>query len=210
MHEFNIFTFERAFADLKRRGFIKVTKNNLLCKPKITAAGERRLKNFLPSYDSERAWDGRIYLITYDIFEEQRIDRELLRRMIIKLGCGKLQASVYLTPYNPSGVLQDFIKEKDLSGSVLVSNLGADSSIGEEDLQSLLVRVYNLESINFQYREFIKEYAQRSSFNSGEKQKMVFHFLSILKGDPQLPFPLLPREWLGDRAYRLFHRKLDQ
>jgi phenylacetic acid degradation operon negative regulatory protein len=158
----------------------------------------------LPFYDAERIWDGRIYLVTYDIVEERKSDREKLRQTLLRLGCAKLQASVYLTPYNPAEVLRESLEKHGLQGAVLVSNLGGDGSIGDEDLKELLARIYDLRGLNAEYGAFLAKYRHRVT----DKNEMIFAFLNVLQKDSQLPFALLPEWWLGDKAYHLLQKRL--
>lgn len=204
LEEVNFRTFQDAFQKLKRKGLITTFKTSVL-EPSITAQGKARLKAKIPVYRKRRTWDGRIYMITYDVPEQQKGDREILRAGILELGGAQLQASVYITPYNPKGILRNFIEERDLSGAVIVSDLGKDGSIGEESLEDLVVRVYRLEELNSDYEDFISEF---KSYKRGEvsPMKASFAFYSVLSKDPQLPFQLLPAWWRGEEAYRLFKK----
>lgn len=186
---------------LKRRGFIDYTKR-LWQEPRITEQGEKRLKAILPQYDGKRIWEKHLYLITYDIPVKKNQLRNQLRQVLKTLGCGLLQKSVWLTPYNPKKVLEDFVAEKDLAGLVLVSDLGRDGSIGEEDNRRLVERVYHLDELNQRYEEFFKRWQKKKP-----KPEMLPHFFSILKDDPQLPFALLPDDWLGEKAWELISPK---
>lgn len=181
---------------LKKRG----KKINL----EITKAGLKRIESTLPHYDEKRRWDKRIYLITYDILEKERRKRNILRNYLKKLGCARLQASVWLTPYDPRGPLFDFINENNFKNNVIISTVGKDGMIGEENIRILMEKVYLLKEINNKYREYIEK-VRTKKLTPFEK---YFGFLSILEEDPQLPFPLLPADWLGRKAYRLF-RKID-
>jgi len=113
-----------------------------------------------------------------------------------------LQESVWLTPYNPTGLLEEFAHDKGLADLILVSSLGRDGTVGGMDLPDLLEKVYHVSEINEKYREFL------ASRESAAKEEIVFKFLSILIGDPQLPFKLLPEDWLGEEAYRLFQKAI--
>lgn len=195
----NSTTIYRTVQHLITQGLVNITDNGLTAT--ISTAGLQRLKSELPFYDTKRIRDKKIYLITYDIAEKRRYDRNTLREYLKKLGCGMLQASVWITFYNPKRTLQSFINEHNLRGSVIISTLGKDGTIGDDDLQSLIQRVYHLDKINEQYAEFITNYKDKTNFNS---QELSFSFLSILQNDPQLPFELLPDDWLGEKAYHLF------
>ncbi len=202
--EVNYQQLKLAVYRLKKKGLVKYIKREKILLPQITAAGKKRLKNLLPVYDEKRIWDKRIYLVTYDIPEKKKFDRDTLREYLKKIGCGMLQASVWLTPYNPKEVLREFIEERKLAGQVLISDLGEDGSIGEEDLRELVVRVYNLEDLENRYVEFIQKWGGKKKLNDSEKTRIYFAFTSILMGDPQLPFELLPEDWAGNNAYKLF------
>jgi len=191
---------------LKRKGLVKYIKREKILLPKITTEGKRRLENLIPVYDARRIWDKRIYLVAYDIPETKKKDRDVFRRYLKRIGCGLLQASVWLTLYNPKEILREFIKERGLKGQVLISDLGEDGSIGEEDLKELVARVYDLDKLDQRYLEFYQEWRSKNKLSNSEKARINFSFYSILTDDPQLPFDLLPEDWIGDKAYKLLKK----
>lgn len=194
LHQVNYDVIKNALNDARKRGWIQ--KRTRHAAPEITKEGRRRLASVLPHYDEKRVWDGRVHLITYDIPEKQRDDRDLLREYLRRMGCGRLQDSVWMTPYNPIDALRDVIENKSLVGTVIVSDIGKDGSIGEEDLKALIVRVYRLEELNERYETWLEE-----SEAEEVDHWRVITYLSILQGDPQLPFALLPPWWKGEKAY---------
>jgi len=199
--EVNYDSIKRAFGRLKKKGLIKTVGWGNKVTREITKQGKKRLEAILPFYDEKRKWDGKLYLVTYDVPECQRDDRELLRRFLKKIGCGMFQHSVWLTPYNPTGVLRNFIEERALSGAVVVSCVGKDGDIGQEDLKELVARIFQLEELNDRYAGYLEEFGGGGGF---VESQAVFGFFSILGDDPQLPFELLPDNWMGDEAYKLF------
>lgn len=184
------------------RGFIKrkSENKNLI---QITQQGLTKLKKLLPLYRDKRIWDKHLYLITYDIPENDSGKRQSLRENLKQLGCGMLQASVWITPYNPKEILKDLVLQYHIPGSIIVSDLGQDGSIGEEDLDDLLSRVYNLDNLNERYKVFIQEL----KLDKLNKTQAYFQYLFILRDDPQLPFEILPYNWLGDKTYRYLQEK---
>ncbi len=206
LSQWNYETIKAAIANARRLRLLRPVKRGRHSVPEITEAGKKRLASLIPVYDEKRAWDGRIHLITYDIPETQHVRRDGLRDTIRRLGAGRLQDSVWITPYNPVDTLRAFIEEHRLAGTVIVSDMGRDSSIGEEDLASLVVRVWRLDVINDRYNQWIRE-ANRSD---GLDQWLAINFLTILRDDPQLPFALLPKWWKGDKAWRLVAPKLKE
>ncbi|MBU1326639.1 CRISPR-associated endonuclease Cas2 [Patescibacteria group bacterium] len=195
LNQVNYEVIKNAIQTARKRGWVKVVKRR--ASPEITKAGKERLSAVLPTYDEKRAWDGRMHLVTYDIPEEKKHDRELLRGYLRRLGCGMLQDSVWMTPYNPIDTLRSFISEHGLSGTIIISDIGKDGSVGEEDLHGFIVRVYKLEKLNERYEEWLE---QADTFGRIDQQLLIF-YLSILRDDPQLPFVLLPNWWKGDIAY---------
>ncbi|OGY16771.1 MAG: CRISPR-associated endonuclease Cas2 [Candidatus Chisholmbacteria bacterium RIFCSPHIGHO2_01_FULL_49_18] len=169
-----------------------------------TEEGRRRLVSELPVYLKHRPWNKRLYLVLYDIPEEQKRGRERLREKLVKIGAGRLQNSSYLILWDPTEVLRTFIREQGLSGMVIVSDTGTNGSIGEKGLDELVHEVYQLDELNRRYQEFMK--MTKSKETTGEQ--LAFIYLSILKDDPQLPFELLGPTWMGDRAFETFETVL--
>ncbi len=206
LHEWNYETIKSAIANARRQRLLKPITRGRHANPEITEEGKRRLASILPIYDEKRVWDGRMHLITYDVPESKRLNRNALRDVIRQLGAGRLQDSVWITPYNPVDTLRSFVSDRHLSGSVIVSDMGKGGAIGEEDLSSLAVRVWKLDLVNDRYKEWIREYKRSDVLD----QWLVTSYLSILRDDPQLPFTLLPTWWKGDHAWRLVAPKLKE
>lgn len=192
----NYEVIKHAFQTAKKRGWVRATSRNAL--PEITIEGKRRLLSTIPMYDERRIWDGRIHLVTYDIPESKRNDRWRLREYLIKIGCGKLQDSVWLTPYNPVDTLRRFIEERNLTGNIIISDIGKDGSLGEEDLHAMIARLYKLDAINKQYITWLSAVSDNGTVD----HLALIQYLAILKVDPQIPFSLLPSWWIGDEAYK--------
>lgn len=202
LHEINYDVIKNALKTARRNGWIKPRHRN--APPEITAEGKRRLAAALPLYDEKRTWDGRLHLVTYDIPEARRIDRELLREYLRRIGCAMLQESVWITPYNPIDLVRSFIEEKELSGTIIVSDLGKDGAVGEEDLRALLVRIYKLDALDERYEAWLASVGESDAID----HHVLIGFLAILNDDPQLPFSLLPPWWKGDKAYALVRPQL--
>lgn len=203
--EINYDSFKNAIYHLKRKGLLKLIKEELVLKPLITQEGRKRLASLIPSYNSVRSWDGRIYTVAYDIPEKDKRGRDLLREFLKRLGAGKLQESLYLVFYNPKKLIKDFSQEHQISGWILVSDLGKDGTIGEGSLEDLIMRIYKLTDLNQRYKDFIEKFGT-SAQKSISPGQVSFEFLSILRDDPQLPFEVLPNWWEGEKAHKLFRK----
>jgi phenylacetic acid degradation operon negative regulatory protein len=197
--------WQSAWQNLRRRGFINSVRGKQY-EGAITKLGLEKLQREIKIYQEDRPWDKRIYLITYDIEEEDKDLRNDLRKYLKEIGCVPLQKSTYLTVYNPRGLLRKWAGRRIRIGDILVSDLGPDGSFGDRPLQELIADAYQLSRLNLQYGGFLNEFPAGSKRDSVKKQQAFFSFNSILAQDPQLPFELLPDWWLGDKAFRLYRR----
>lgn len=203
VNKVNYDVIKNAIQTARKRGWVKVVRRKSV--PEITEAGRKRLSAIVPRYDRARVWDDRMHLVTYDIPENRRQDRGLLRSYLTRIGCGRLQESVWMSPYDPIDILRSFIDERNLTGTIIVSDLGKDGSIGDEDLRSMVVRIYKLEVLNKRYETWLEEVGKHQV-----DHLQIVQYLAILKDDPQLPFALLPSWWKGDIAYQQVKTKLEK
>lgn len=188
----NYDTIKRAIAQLTKQGLIAGLRKRDALTLSITTFGKDRIKEIIPAYRTTRPWDGHIYLISYDIPESNNRSRDTLREYIRRTGGALLQESLWINPYNPTVILEEFVGDHSVPGTVLVSKLGHDGTVGEETLPDLITRVYKLDSLADRYEKFL------------DKGKRPMDYLAILKDDPQLPFPLLPKEFPAEAAWRRY------
>lgn len=182
----------------------QLTKQGLLARPTersrstimITEFGKKRIEEMIPTYKRERPWDGHIYLISYDIPKRANRSRDLLREYIRRTGGALLQESLWINPYNPTVILEEFARDHGIPGAAFVSKLGHDGAIGDESLSDLIARVYKLDELDRRYEEFL------------DKGKHPMEYLAILKDDPQLPFPLLPKNFPAEEAWEHYKNLL--
>lgn len=193
-------SLRHAFWRARNQGFLKREQERGKTFWTLTRQGRERLASTFPTYQEGRPWDRKLYLVTYDIPEEQRSDRTLLQKMLKKLGAGQLQKSIYLLLWDPTEVIKSFIKKHGLSGMVIVSNTGTNGSVGEKSLDELVWEIFQLDELNERYKDFIQSHRQKQL----PSVQLAFFYLSILKDDPQLPFELLGPTWKGTKAYTIF------
>ncbi len=190
--------FESTLRNLRAGGYVSFSGESSL---EVTKKGWERVKRKASVYEEKRPWDGNLYLITYDVPVSQNRERSVLRRILRRLGCTMLQESFWITPYDPQGILRSLAEKLNLGGYLIVSKVGEGGAIGGEDFKSLVWKAYRLEGLDRQYREFVRK-ASRASPSLG----LVFEYLSLLKADPQLPFELLPPDWIGKKAFECYRK----
>jgi len=192
----------RALRFLLKQGYIEIVPHEDHLVPQITEEGGKRLDSIFPVYEKERPWEGKFYLVNYDIPVGKNAARDALRNFLKdELGCVMLQSSVWLTPSNPTKMLGKFLEKRGLAERVIVSVLlegWAPPAINE---------VYGLDKVNERYREFVgrtEGIKGEKGLKENERMTMAFEYFAVLRDDPQLPFELLPQGWAGAQAQELF------
>lgn len=170
----------------------------------LTSEGKKYARKLIPEYKKPQKWDGQLWLVTYDIPENNKKVRNILRDRLQQIGCGMIQKSVWLSVNDPRKWLKGFVEEKSLSGLVIVSHLGRDGSVGEENVKSLISRVFKISLLEKRYKKWLKQIQETGDQNL---HSCIFSYLSILKDDPVLPDQLLSPNWIGNRARNIFEVK---
>lgn len=181
-------------------------RDGLIGDEDVTREGMKRIKEMLPRFKRHPVWSGSLWLVTYDISEKRKRDRESLRDFLIGQGYGKLQDSIYVAPFDPTDVVKQGVNKRGIKGEVLISKMGTGGHIGEMSIPELLANVYDLKSVHVRYRNFIQKTTH--GFSPQEAPLLFLEYLSALKVDPQLPEELLPADWSGKEAFELTKKKL--
>lgn len=202
LDQVNYQTIKRSLTYLRKNGLIQTIKEEKV-KNQVTQKGRQKLNLIIPQHDNKRAWDDKIYLVTYDLPVNNNRERGYLRDYLRTIGCGMLQQSLWLTPFNPTDILNEFKAKHNLdSGLIIVSSLGRDGVIGNTEWPELMTKVFPINKINQQYYELIYNYNHKII----NRQTYIIEYLKILAGDPQLPFKLLPNDWFGEQANEIFEK----
>lgn len=190
--QFNSETLKRALKQSCQKGWIN---KNL----EITSRGQRRLESILPKYEKKIKWNGNWYIVAYDIPESKKWLRDILRNKLTDLGFGELHKSLYICPYNFLGDVEKIVNEYNLSGYTL---LAISNKLGREPSQDLAERIWKLNEINEDYEKYLWELKSKKL----SPKEAIFKYLIILEQDPQLPSELLPDDWKGDEAYKIYRK----
>lgn len=189
MGRFNYESIKRAITHAREKGWIKGLT--------ISSEGKKRLEGVLPEYSRSRKWQGEWYLVSFDIPEVMRKKRGILRAALKMLGFGKLQNSVWISPYNFLGNIEKIVEENSLNPYVIMS---VSNKVGRVDAKTLAERIWNLSRIRNLYREFMIEFGDKKDILA---HKVFFKYQSVLTQDPCLPRELLPDDWLAEEAHNL-------
>ncbi|MDQ7029577.1 MAG: PaaX family transcriptional regulator C-terminal domain-containing protein [Ardenticatenia bacterium] len=206
-----------ALSRMTQRGWLQSRKVGRRSYYSLTAKGHRLLESgarriFL---GRQGPWDGRWRILTYRIPDDQTRLRTRLRRELGWIGFGRLDASLYIAPYDYADELADLFERLPVRQYV-------DIFVGRyegSDLD-LVARAWDLASINEKYRRFVEKYrplyeADREAFTAGNgpdpqtcfvRRFMLTHeYREFPFLDPDLPQELLPSDWVGHEARDVFH-----
>lgn len=119
----------QAIKRLREKGFIgeEVDEDKVIIK--LTDVGREVLGI---DYFDEKEWDGGFTIVIFDIPENKKAIRDLLRRKLKKWRFVKWQKSVWVTKRKVAGKLREYIKELGISHWVVViesNNVDSDNII---------------------------------------------------------------------------------
>lgn len=190
----------------------KVTKNGQVF-IRLTSQGSQKLKQDIPILAlSEKSWDRKWRLVAFDIPEKQRIKRITLRNKLLSLSFGQWQKSVYISPYNFSQEINQFLKHKKLFNFAVCFEA---KRLSEVDDRLLARKAWKLDKLAEKYEEFIDKCSEledeikEKTYKKKTLTEITEQFLELLEEDPCLPYELLPIHWPVPEAKKSFHRLLN-
>jgi len=185
---------------LLKTGYIeKVIKNG---KPylRLTSKANEKLKRDFPIFKMQkRKWDKKWRLVIFDISEESRHTRDLLRDKLKELGFGMLQKSVYISPYDFAQDMYEFLESKKLLGKVYVLIVKHQLMGDPKDLAN---KVWQIEELQQNYDNlWLKIIHLEDEKDKEQKAREIKNdYLDLIQIDPCLPYDLLPVDWMGDKV----------
>jgi len=162
-----------------------------------------------PQSQWAREWDGQWRMVLFDIPMERNAHRERLRRYLRARGFGCLQGSVWITP-DPVGSEREILAGGQVDvGSLLL--LEARPAAGESD-DEIVAGAWRFDEIHRRYTQLLEVLERCPSgkiLKADEAEAMRewaaeerAAWLAAVQLDPLLPERLLPRNYLGRRAWQ--------
>ena len=198
--------FEAAIRKAMKVGSIeRVVRKGQPCL-KLMSRGKNRLAHYFPLLKFQKGrWDRKWRIVFFDIEEKNRKTRELFRRKLYELGFGKLQKSVYVSPFPIEEGMREFIESCGLKQSVYLVISSRLFGVGE---RSLVRKVWALDKINMEYKKILRR-LQEKEISKSEAREIKLLYLEILTIDPFLPKELLPKDWLREEVERKIRQLRD-
>jgi phenylacetic acid degradation operon negative regulatory protein len=156
-----------------------------------------------------RSWDGRWLLVLTRIPETERTARHLLRTRLSWAGFGSPAPGVWLSAHTER--LAEAEHALRQAGVLEEAPIFAVEHRGGADMAEMARRAWDLAGIEQSYREFVEAYAAREITDPLAFQIDLVHAWRRFPWlDPGLPREMLPADWSGERAARLFAGQHDR
>ncbi len=207
---------------MSRSGWLKAERIDKKSYYSLTPNGKRLLDEgaarIFHSPSSRDHWDGKWRLVAYSIPETQRGRRERLRRELGYLGFGSLTSALWVSPHDLRREVEQLAETLHVKEHLEYYTATHE---GFSDRAAHVAQCWDLPSINAQYAAFIIKYrplyneCRRNRAQIGPSDCFVRRFTLIHEYrrfpfvDPELPPELLPDDWHGAEAARLFQEYYD-
>lgn len=149
----------------------------------------------------EKPWDGVWTVVMYDFPEKERVERNAIRRRLMRLGFGCPQISILISPLPIADPVQKLLEGEDVDDCVWA--LRAERILGMDNREVAIKAWPITGELNLLYQELL-EVLPRVKDNKKLRAQWRAYFLSVNVADPYLPFELLPRDWMGKKCEQEF------
>ncbi len=191
-------------AKLKRMGWIEKSERNNEVNYKITQKGEREFDKVLRPLKLTGKWDGRWRLVMFDVPETKRDVRDRLRRALVKMGLGILQASVWISPHDIKKEVEDIGKRLNLENSIRYFEVSRNPNLD----RTIIEKSWNLPEISDAYRKFnfgVERYLRIADKVNNQRfaaKKLIYEYALILQKDPIMPVEFRDKDEIRKNAHK--------
>jgi phenylacetic acid degradation operon negative regulatory protein len=204
-----------ALTRLVRRGLIARMREGRLVHYRVTpraerllAEGDGRIFSLGNPRDDGSTWT----LLWHQIPEDRRLERSRLARRLRFLGFGSAQDSVWVSPHDHSGEVEELLAELDVAehATSFLARVGAVAG-----LSALVSRAWDLSGLVDRYEAFQSEFSPflagrgRAGLSDAEaflvRTRLVHQFRGFPLLDPELPEEMAPMSRPREQAVETFH-----
>lgn len=149
----------------------------------LTRVGESHLKNRFPLAKlQQKTWGKTWCIVSFDIPEKYKYQRNNLRKKLSHIGFAQLHKSIYISPHSFEKEIVNFIKDINLNQYCFVLK-GKQTHLNLS--QEKIYQMWCLKKIANSYNQLLKL----------PRKQLVHEYLKVVAIDPHLPFELLPKNW---------------
>lgn len=201
---------------MARKGWLATRKDGRRSRYSLTPRGwslllqgEKRIFEPPP-----REWDGQWHIVIFSLPEKKRSLRHAFRARLPWLGFGQLAPNTWVSPHNRNSEITALCNELGIRDYI---EIFSGIHVGPSEDQQLVQRCWNLPNLAAQYKKFLAKFEKEylACKNNGKSAPtpddcfvrrfwLMHHFQTFPRIDPNLPAVLLPSDWVGFKARRLF------
>lgn len=178
----------------------------------LTKKGQKKaIKTFPLLKLANRLWKGWWLVVTFDIPEIDRKNRNSIRRQLTAIGFGQWQKSVYVSPHDIADDLGKLLKDNNLEDKVVPMIAKRILSGSDWDFAR---RIFHIDKIEKRYRLLIDKLENPPRSNAAETldvppkvkdpqeflRRQFSRYVQIVQDDPLLPVGLAPKGGYGREA----------
>ena len=184
---------------------------------RLTSSGRRMIGSAVPrvqrSIVSDRTWDGTFLLLT---LTGAALDREARDRLAVGLdfeGFGMLGPGTWVAVGEGSREGADSVLSAcGLQDRALL--FSAQSVDGAETPGEVVALAWDLDTAAAAHEAFLEEFARAVPADDCEafalRTRLAHEWRHLLSVDPSLPLQLLPADWVGTRARKVFQLRFSE
>ncbi len=172
----------------------------------LTEKGDSVLADVLDFLPEEKSnWDGKWYMILFDIPEKERTTRQMFRLKLIDFGARMVQSSVWITPSQVAKEKFESVVEKtkfkDQVYYFEITNI-TPNTINVEKLWELKKVAKEYTSL-FKHIDTATKQLKKDDLASYKAKCYIVALALIARKDPQLPKEFMPASWIGNNVPKL-------
>jgi phenylacetic acid degradation operon negative regulatory protein len=199
-------------ARMRREGWFDTCRNGRQSSYSVTPRGLAMLDDGRSRIFGRGAstWDGLWRMVIYAIPEQNRPQRDQLRKILAWHGFGPLASATWISPHPRLDVIAEALKEHSAGRFDLLESRALDRAADRE----MAGRCWDLDGLAREYAELLEQYEELPPLTDlaalpGEKAlrwqvELVASYRTLPFRDPDLPGELLPPGWPGRRVHELF------
>ena len=163
-----------------------------------------------------QSWNRIWYIIAYDVPESKRIYRNALRGFLRRMRMGRLQGSVWVTPFD---IRPEYADLAEAGGVDSYAFLFEARTVLGRDSSAVVHEAWDFDRLGKFHRHYREVFARNLDllFENNDSHESLLElaraeldaYLSVMQSDPLLPQKLWPQDYLGESVYQL-HRRISR
>lgn len=156
-------------------------------------------------------WDDRWHLATFEVPESQRTSRDALRTRITELFGGALGGGIYVSPFAWEAWLVATADQHGIRDRLTLIEADHLQRGGASEPAEVAASIWPIADIDTGYRHFVEQWSDRATDVPTDPYEAIHlafaaagQFEATFRTDPLLPVELVPTDFAGPAARRLF------